>query len=96
MVKIISLLKWQVFKSITEPTVSIPMIKFKKKKKKSVLFMIYFTGRTLSSECYSLGQMEVENPIFLMSQMRERPASIIIDEMFELDTALMITGKYLQ
>ena len=58
--------------------------------------MIYFTGRTLSSECYSLGQMEGENPIFLMSQMRERPASIIIDEMFELDTAVMITGKYIQ
>ena len=39
--------------------------------------------------------MEGENPIFLMSQMRERPASIIINDIFELDTALMITGKYI-
>ena len=54
----------------------------------------YFTERTLSSECYSLGQMEGENPIFLMSQRREKPASI--DKVFELDTAVMITGKYLK
>ena len=58
--------------------------------------MIYFTGRTLSSECYSLGQMEGENPIFLMSQMRERPASIIVNEIFDLDTTVMITGNYLK
>ena len=56
--------------------------------------MIYLTGRTVSSNCYSLGQMEGENPIFFMSQSREKPASI--DKVFELDTAVMITGKYLK
>ena len=69
------------------------MIEFIKISIQFYLHMICFTERTVSSNCYSLGQLEGENPIFLMSQMRERPASIIVNEIFDLDTAIMITGN---
>ena len=69
------------------------MIEFIKISNHFYLHTIYFTERTVSSNCYSLGQLEGENPTFLMSQMRERPASIILNEIFDLDTAVMITGK---